>query len=142
MTVYDEVILGAAQLRRQIKFSGGLKMDEFGCTDNTGEAYDRKTSSPYYLVKNYLPKPHTAKCNRGARRWIFLIGLRGAARKMKRQSLWRTHQRGLMSRGLSRSLNGPTRVKKAKLFGVQNAAKKPAFSILGGHHCRAKVAAQ
>lgn len=39
MTIHDEVILGAAQLRRQIKVSGGLKMDEFGCTDNTGEAH-------------------------------------------------------------------------------------------------------
>ena len=34
MTVYDEVILGAAQLRRQIKLSGSLKMSEVGCTQN------------------------------------------------------------------------------------------------------------
>ena len=34
MTIHDEVILGAAQLRRQIKLSGSLKMDEVGCTHN------------------------------------------------------------------------------------------------------------
>ena len=36
MTVFDETITGAAELRRQIKFSGGLKMGEAGCTSNTG----------------------------------------------------------------------------------------------------------
>lgn len=34
MTVYDETTLGAAELRRQIKFSGVLKMGEAACTHN------------------------------------------------------------------------------------------------------------
>ena len=34
MTVYDETIRGAAELRRQIKLSGGLKMGETSCTKN------------------------------------------------------------------------------------------------------------
>jgi|TARA_R110000824_G_scaffold153977_5_gene325904 DnaJ-class molecular chaperone len=34
MTVYDETIMGAADLRRQIKLSGGLKMGETSCTKN------------------------------------------------------------------------------------------------------------
>ena len=36
MTVYDETIRGAAELRRQIKLSGGLKMGETSCTKNGG----------------------------------------------------------------------------------------------------------
>ena len=34
MTVFDETTLGAAELRRQIKFSGGLKMGEAASTQN------------------------------------------------------------------------------------------------------------
>ena len=34
MTVYDETRAGAAELRRQIKFSGVLKMGEAACTHN------------------------------------------------------------------------------------------------------------
>lgn len=34
MTVYDETKLGAAELRRQINFSGVLKMGETSCTKN------------------------------------------------------------------------------------------------------------
>jgi len=40
MTIFDEARAGAAELRRQIKISGGLKMGEAGCTGNTGEAHD------------------------------------------------------------------------------------------------------
>jgi rubrerythrin len=34
LTVYDETQAGAEELRRQIKFSGVLKMDETACTPN------------------------------------------------------------------------------------------------------------
>lgn len=58
MTVYDETILGAADLRRQIKLSGGLKMGETSCTKNdvVGEyAHPMGAVCPVCRGLGYLP---------------------------------------------------------------------------------------
>ena len=73
MTVFDETTLGAAELRRQIKFSGVLKMGEAASTQNAIVGHYSHPMGPVCHVcrgigyvfgkKNWTTQSICPKCN-------------------------------------------------------------------------------